>query len=692
SARDAGSVVARFHHRGLGRRVPWAGALVAGLIALMWPAGAWALSWSAAVNPVRQDARPGGLAALSCPSTSLCVAADGYSWGDVLVSANPLGGATTWSVVTLPGVTVVSSVSCPDVHLCVAGDGYGNVWTSTNPTGGFRAWRRAHLEEPLNTDGLSGISCPSVSLCVASDVNGNLWSSANPTGGRTAWHHSAIQLGDHVNGPVSCPSTSLCVTLDDGGRAYATRTPLTGGWSATGSPADQRIDPSSLACPSSGLCLVSGNDPGGRSAIFTSNNPAGAGAWTETVFSAHGGSDGVSCASAALCFVFDKHGDIFRSTTPTGGAAAWQSINVGKVALGGVACPGPAGCVAVGDAGGVLTAPDPAGPWSAGVINGWSSVTGVACPTTSTCIAVDSAGNVLHTRTVASTTPDWSVTAPRGVDAFGSIACLNARLCIAGSTRSSVWLSRQPAGGPASWQRVRLKLSRVLGYDAPTVINDISCPSPRLCVAVDNAGDVVVTTTPTGAARGWKVMVRLPAQETRGGPVSESLTSVTCPSSHLCIASDAQTPYLEGSEPGMLLTSRDPSRRGSWHGQRLGLSSVSCPTVRLCLAATADGGRLATTSNPTGGRKAWKHIRLPGFPHALNQIQTEAVSCAGPRRCVVAGSGTDGGGIVATSTTPTVARSWSVSELTGSPMVGVRCRRGPVCIAYSDVGEMFVGR
>jgi hypothetical protein len=86
----------------------------------------------------------------------------------------------------------------------------------------------------------------------------------------------------------------------------------------------------------------------------------------------------------------------------------------------------------------------------------------------------------------------------------------------------------------------------------------------------------------------------------------------------------------------------------------------------------------------------WKYLRPPGFdPSAAGGF--ESVACAGGRLCVAAGGGKGGGG-VAESSTPTVARSWRVTQLSGSPLAGVGCFRRPVCIAYSQVGELFVGR
>ena len=626
---------------------------------------------------------------------ALCVAADGYGQGDLVVSTIPLAGAASWSVVTLPGVNLISSVSCPTVSLCVAGDGDGNVWASTNPAGGFRAWRRTHLETPINTDGLSGMSCPSASLCVATDVNGNAWSSADPTGGRGAWHHATIPLGANINGPASCPTTSMCVVLGDDGRTYSSQTPLTGGWAPTGSPRTPGLDIAGLTCPAENLCVTGGSDPAQIDSVFTTSDPTGSSGWTADVLPGGGkGGVAVSCPSTSQCLAYDTHGELFSSASP-GTAGSWQASQVGVGVPTDVACLTPGGCVAVSKAGRVFTAPAATGPWSAGEITGWSPVSGVDCPTVSTCLAVDTAGNVLHTTRLAAGAAPWSVTRPAGVGGFGALACRGIHLCIAGAQRGRLWLSRQPARGATAWKHVRLAgLGREDGSSGATqgtgvTVTGIACPSRTLCVAVDDTGDLIATADPVGGARKWKVLLRLPAHGTRGGPTPEALTYVTCPSTHLCMAGDPSTPYLEQSERGMFLVSHHPDRRGSWHGERLGLSTVSCPSARLCLAGSVGPRTLAYTRHPSASRKAWRYLRLPGFDRRAGRV-VASVACAG-RVCVAAGGG-NGGGAVAESSTPTAARSWRVTQLTGSPVVGVRCFRGPVCIAYSQVGELFVGR
>jgi hypothetical protein len=129
------------------------------------------------------------LAAVSCPSMTMCVATD-YD-GRVVSSTDPARGVwTAPSSVTDAGELL--SVSCPSSSLCVATDSSGRVFTSTDPAGGGRAWTSAAVDAYT----LAGVSCPSIAFCVAVDegsasVPSGVLTSTNPTGGAGAWTRPA---------------------------------------------------------------------------------------------------------------------------------------------------------------------------------------------------------------------------------------------------------------------------------------------------------------------------------------------------------------------------------------------------------------------------------------------------------------------------------------------------------------------
>ena len=119
---------------------------------------------------------------------------------------------------------------------------------------------------------------------------------------------------------------------------------------------------------------------------------------------------------------------------------------------------------------------------------------------------------------------------------------------------------------------------------ATAALKGVSCPSVVLCVAVDNAGEVLTTTDPEGGATGWK------AADIDG---ARPLTGISCPSAVLfCVAVDSA---------GNVLTSTDPAGgQGAWTithvddainsaAEVSGLTGVSCPLVSLCVAVDGVG-------------------------------------------------------------------------------------------------------
>lgn len=192
-----------------------------------------ASAWS-----VTQLGQPFELRGFSCVSPSLCVAVgdDGDNIrpastdnGEIVSSTNPLGGA--WQQVQMPGAQgSLYGVSCPSPALCVTGNLLGNLVVSTNPTGAASAWTM--------TDGggsvqLTAADCLSVSQGVVVDNNADVLTSTNPTGGSGDWTFTNVLPYPGVDGTignamfgVSCPSTSLCAVAAAYGQIFTTEDPF----------------------------------------------------------------------------------------------------------------------------------------------------------------------------------------------------------------------------------------------------------------------------------------------------------------------------------------------------------------------------------------------------------------------------------------------------------------------------------
>jgi len=68
----------------------------------------------------------------------------------------------------------------------------------------------------------------------------------------------------------------------------------------------------------------------------------------------------------------------------------------------------------------------------------------------------------------------------------------------------------------------------MIGVRGVGAINAISCPSLSLCVAVDDIGDVMVSSQPTGGVRSWSIVAQNFGQ----------FAGVSCPSPSFCAAVD----------------------------------------------------------------------------------------------------------------------------------------------------------
>jgi hypothetical protein len=114
------------------------------------------------------------------------------------------------------------------VSFCVAVDWAGNVLTSSDPTGGAKAWTITDVDGPNNQPvsdrpTLADISCPALSLCVTVDAVGNVIVGTHPTAAnnRDANVDGYVRL---CGGPVPgrcyidtigfCGESDGCVTSD----------------------------------------------------------------------------------------------------------------------------------------------------------------------------------------------------------------------------------------------------------------------------------------------------------------------------------------------------------------------------------------------------------------------------------------------------------------------------------------------
>jgi hypothetical protein len=358
-----------------GRRAAWLLAcarrisVAAGLSLCVFATGAAAtnpaiLTWSPPVLVDRgapATGSLGGVGALACPSTALCVGFDDL--GNALQSTDPTR-IGSWRVARLRGALAPTGVSCPSTLLCVAVDssyyGAGRILLSTDPAAGPPSWRVEPVRAEVNPE---GIACPSTTLCVVSEADGNVVTSTDPTGGAGTWHVAHIDsakavTGDHADlEGVSCPSASLCVAVDDAGDVLTSTDPAggTSAWKLVRVPGLDQSSPGNAAvsCPSVSACFAIENGT-----IVTSTNPAGgSSAWTASNVAASSVDVALSCASPQVCIATrDDEGSIDSLGFSLSAAGSWQTAHVdGTNELTAISCPAVTVCVIADDVGNLVT-------------------------------------------------------------------------------------------------------------------------------------------------------------------------------------------------------------------------------------------------------------------------------------------------------------------------------------------------
>jgi hypothetical protein len=310
------------------------------------------------------------------------------------------------------------------------------------------------------------------------------------------------------------------------------------------------------------------------------------------------------------------------------------------------------------------------------------ALSGVSCVSRSLCVAVDAGGNVLR-----STDPGgagaWSATAVDTGEFYcgyhgtpgqcplslSGVSCPSASLCVAVDNAGNGVISTDPTAATPTWS-------------APTVIdtpNDlygegqnlrVSCASTSLCVAVDDQGSAVITTNPTATKPTWSAPANIDAN---GSAVTDGLTDVSCPWTSLCVAVDALG--------NAVITTNPTAAKPTWRTTNVdanGLTGVSCPSTSLCVALDSQGNAVIAT-NPTAAKPAWRKT------HGING----PISCPSTSLCVAV----DAHGNAVTTTNPTAAKpTWSTpTSVDANGVAGVSCPSTSSCVAVDDAGNVVVG-
>jgi len=659
---------------------------------------------------------PSILQSVACPTATDCLSVGAN--GTIVTT----DGASHRFTSGVDGGAGLDGISCPSAKLCVVQE-LGRLLTSTNPTAVRPSWTPVSPPpqrlQPLGVRALfAGVTCASDTLCIAWSDSNTLDVSTDPAGGASAWKQVKLDVPANaieVSGVACVPQTTRCVasTGTSGRAVFATATHAGGGSSAWRITSRSGLAaPDDLACPSARLCV--GLNPVASSpaiVVETSTDPAaGAASWSSRALPTskpRGFPVTIACPSVSLCVVAESDGSIATSTDPAAGAASYTlSASLDPVGFGTAAdrrplpstigaptlmtCATTSTCLVPDGSPGLATialGPPPSATIDTDV-GGTTAITGLSCPAANLCLGVDDGGGILHTADSAGPASTWhrSVQAAAS-DGFNGVSCPSTHFCAAVGNSDRVALGTHPST-ERTWTTFKLPFI-FQGDDGPFPYNleKVTCPSPRLCLAIPDESGLIVSTKPFAGARSWHLI--RPASGN-----ANDWESASCPTASFCVAGDAV---------GRIAVSTDPARAHSWQVNvpkiapgpskglsGVGISSIACASRTFCLAGD-EKGSVYWSTKPTGGASAWHAVKISGG-------RLIAISCRARTFCVAIDARR-----VYTSTDPTGKKAaWrAVTFSTGrfpiasaalEHMRSLSCAPHKVCVAGSGDGVVFAGR
>lgn len=269
------------------------------------------------------------------------------------------------------------------------------------------------------------------------------------------------------------------------------------------------------------------------------------------------------------------------------------------------------------------------------------------------------------------------------------ISCPTASACVAAGVDSHIAASPNPTAGPSSWRLFSAPPgSDVTGPPPPPgapplpgpapIIRGVSCPTPSLCVAVSENGDIYSSSAPLSGPLTWS------RADIDGDDYDTHLKAVSCPSSTFCVAvSGGKKQHANPLTSGKILFSHNPTGGSpAWREVQLDptwdLRGISCASASLCLAV-GESGLMVVSTDADGGAGSWRKLSMPSSPGDI-----EGVACLAGF-CIVGNAG----GNLLTSTDPESASpTWTMRNGGGSvPITGISCVSASLCMAVDNNGD-----
>ncbi len=664
-------------------------------LAERWSGGEWKIQ----STPNPEGAKSTALEAVSCSASGACTAAGYYvtSAGTNVPLAERWNG-TEWVTQSVPIPAGEKSgyllaVSCPSSTLCIAA---GEALNSSAVTTAFAEewngteWKTQTTPNPAEAtfSGFRGVSCSSTTACtvvgsyknsektrlaLVERWNGTEWkiqSVPNPEGAEASYLHA-----------ISCISATACTAVGSDTPIAHSEVPLAESWNGAEWKVQAAPDPE-------------GGPAGGSSLLGVSC--ASATACTAVTF--------YQVAGAWVTLAEHWNGTEWKiQATPNSPTAKGSLLRA-------VSCPSSTICVASGDfetsSGTIQTlaedwdgtewtiqpTPNPEAAKE-------SYLAGVSCSASTACGAAgyyENGSGVWVTFAERWNGSEWALEStpnPEGAKEsyLEGIACTLSTACLAtGHYESSSGTSTMLA---EIWNGTEWKIQSIPNPEGAkeSLLEGVSCSSGTGCTAIgyyENSASKWVTLVERWNGTEWKIQ-STPNPE---GAKESYLNGVSCSSGTGCAA----TGYYKNSA-GKLVTLAETWNGTEWKvasppnpegAKESKLAGVSCPSDTACNATgfyKNSAGTNVTLAEHWNGHE-WTIQSTPN-PEGAKESKLSAVSCDSVSNCTAVGHYKN-----SSNTVVTLAESWNGTEwsiqATPNPeggkensLTGLSCAVSPTCIA-----------
>jgi len=635
--------------------------------------------WKVQSTPDLSDSRD-HLDGVSCASASMCFAVG----RDELRDKSPVErwNGSEWTTQFKPkgGLGYPADVSCPSTTMCVAAgwrDGAGpRAWLYKDEVGG---WSSTTEEPPTPAGGsqavLRSISCYSSTACTAVGTyyreseeaykllierwNGTSWSiqsAPNPS-----------ETSSFTEQGVSCASSSSCVivgTYLKGNTSVSFAESWNGSaWSAlpTQNPGAYATTLNDVSCSAAGACTavgsykeIKGQAPkplaeswnGSAWSVMSVPSPAEA---TGNVTLR-----GISCTSGSACVAVGRFylaGSLEKTLAESWDGTKWTLLttvnpNAAINALNQVSCTAASACTAVGSGRPeVLSAEDETsiaerwngGEWKTQATPSFETseyrLEGVSCASASTCLAVGRDQLRQKARIERWNGSEWTAQFKlKGSQGYpADISCPTTTLCIAAGSLegggTKAWRFKEEGG---EWTST-VEAPPVPAGGSKAILRSVSCSSSSACTAVGyyylESEKLYRPLVERWNGATWSV------QSAPGGPEGEGssvMLSVSCPTAASCttVGSAGSATFAERWTSAEGWTVMTPLSPGSLENS---LEDVSCPTANTCVAVgtykETGKGQLKKPLAESWNGSAWSLTTAPSPGEAKGDTKLNSVSC-----------------------------------------------------------------